>query len=274
MKKVLIVSGVICVLLFVMSIQNAVADVIHACVHPSNGKVRIVSGPDACQGPEGYMTWNEEGPQGESGPAGPQGDQGDPGPAGPQGEQGPQGVAGPIGPIGPQGSQGDQGPQGPAGADGADGLQGPPGISLAEIEEIQDAICDIFDQTSVTPRPDFCPETAECPCWPGVTVNDIIAALDAAVVVDRAYSVLGDPLGGAGSATIGDNDDAIPIMSAVIVPSDKGCKVFGTSGIPNIPGGDQYTFLVGISPEEAQQCAKDIMAAQVSLQWPVFVPGN
>ena len=72
MKKVLIVFGVICTFLFVMNIQIAVADVIHACVHPSNGKVRIVSGPDACTAPESYMAWNKEGLQGEQGPQGEQ----------------------------------------------------------------------------------------------------------------------------------------------------------------------------------------------------------
>ena len=148
--------------------------------------------------------------------------------------------------------------------------------NLADIEKIQEAICDIFDQTAVTPRPDFCPEPPACPCWPGVAVNDIVAALNAANVAgevgDPTYSVIGDPLGGAGSVTIGDNDDAIPIMSAVVF-QDNGCKVFGlTPEIENIPGGSPSEFLVGISQEEAKQCAKDIVAAQVSLQWPVVVP--
>jgi hypothetical protein len=93
-------------------------------------------------------------------------------------------------------------------------------------------------------------------------------------VVFPGYNVLGDPLGGAGLVTIGDYYDAIPIMNAVIDSSDIACNVFGIPGIPNIPGGNQWAYLSGISQEEARQCAKDIMAAQVSLQWPVYVSGN
>lgn len=51
-------------------------------------------------------------------------------------------TVGAVGPEGPQGSQ---------------GVQGPPGIVPADIQKMQDAICDIFYQTAVEPLPDFCP---------------------------------------------------------------------------------------------------------------------
>jgi collagen triple helix repeat protein len=77
----------------------------HACVHKSNGNVRIID-HDAgqnCKQNEQHVHWSQVGPPGAPGPAGP------PGPPGPAGPQGPQG------PAGPQGPQGDPGPQGPPG---------------------------------------------------------------------------------------------------------------------------------------------------------------
>jgi hypothetical protein len=121
MKKVILVFGVVFTLLLVFGINSAVADIINACVHRTNGKVRIVSGPGDCKKTEHFQSWNEQGPQGHPGPAGPQGDPGlagPPGPVGPQGDTGPQGEPGPVGPSGTPGADGPAGPMGPAGPPG------------------------------------------------------------------------------------------------------------------------------------------------------------
>ncbi len=90
--------------------------VIHACLTPGNGSIRMVDAAEPCRRREIRVQWNvvgPSGPQGLPGPQGPAGVNGAPGPAGPQG---PAGAIGPIGPIGPQGIQGPQGIEGPQGA--------------------------------------------------------------------------------------------------------------------------------------------------------------
>lgn len=109
------------------------ADEILACVHDSNGSVRIVESHSACRGSESPDGWNREGVPGEPGPAGPagamgpQGPAGETGPQGPPGPQGPAGEMGPQGPIGDAGPPGEAGPQGPTGESGAAGPTGPAG---------------------------------------------------------------------------------------------------------------------------------------------------
>jgi hypothetical protein len=130
---------------------------IHACMIPTDGTIRIVSDPATCKKNEEVLSWNITGQGGDPGLAcwdlngngiedaeedlnldnlwdtvdckGPQGDpgvQGDPGIQGPQGEQGIQGAAGATG---AQGLQGDVGPAGPAGATGPQGEVGPVGAA-------------------------------------------------------------------------------------------------------------------------------------------------
>jgi hypothetical protein len=74
MKKVLMELVLICLLLFGINNQSFATDnVIWACVHPSNGNVRIVNNAGDCKGPEIPFSWNivgPQGPQGESGPPG------------------------------------------------------------------------------------------------------------------------------------------------------------------------------------------------------------
>lgn len=117
--------------------------VIHACVRPSNGQVRIVPPSTACRAGERRLTWTRNavgvpglaGPRGPAGPAGPHGPAGPPGPAGPAGPQGlpglqgPQGLTGPAGPTGPAGKDGAPGPQGPRGATGPQGPAGPASLA-------------------------------------------------------------------------------------------------------------------------------------------------
>jgi lamin tail-like protein/collagen triple helix repeat protein len=82
--------------------------VINACVQRHTGRVRVVSGPNACRRGELPLAWNAQGPAGPPGPAGAPGANGAPGPAGPPGaagSQGPPGATGSRGPTGPAGAQ-------------------------------------------------------------------------------------------------------------------------------------------------------------------------
>ena len=121
MRKALIATGVILLVLVVTSLQSLAADVINGCHHKTTGILRIVSNYGECQAQEIAISWNMIGPQGEQGPEGPQG------PVGPQGPQGQKGDKGDTGATGPQGSQGDTGPQGPQGDKGDMGVTGPQG---------------------------------------------------------------------------------------------------------------------------------------------------
>ena len=88
---------------------------IHACVHDTNGKTRIVAPDEACMPSESPVDWAIVGPQGPQGDPGPQGD---------------------------QGPQGDPGPMGPAGQDGQDGQDGADGVSGYEtVTECDPADC-------------------------------------------------------------------------------------------------------------------------------------
>jgi hypothetical protein len=109
----------------------AVADthVIRACVNPSNGDIRMLSGA-ACPQDRQLITWSVQGPLGPQGVAGVPGPTGPAGPAGEAGVAGATGATGAIGPagtIGATGADGATGAQGPAGATGNDGPQGPTG---------------------------------------------------------------------------------------------------------------------------------------------------
>lgn len=55
------------------------SNVLHACVNPGNGNMRLVSSDTDCHANETFVEWNIEGPQGPPGPQGPQGPQGPPG---------------------------------------------------------------------------------------------------------------------------------------------------------------------------------------------------
>jgi collagen triple helix repeat protein len=96
--------------------------VIHACVHKSNGNVRVVNDAVACSSNETALNWNQDGPAGPQGSPGPQGSAGSAGAQGPAGPQGSAGSAGAQGPAGPAGPDGPAGPAGPAGPDGQDGV--------------------------------------------------------------------------------------------------------------------------------------------------------
>lgn len=59
------------------------ADVIEACVHKTNGNVRIVAATTACHATESRIQWNSEGPAGPPGPAGEDGEDGEDAASGP-----------------------------------------------------------------------------------------------------------------------------------------------------------------------------------------------
>lgn len=58
---------------------RATSDQIHACKNKGSGGLRVVSGPDDCNGSETPLSWNAQGNAGVPGPTGPAGP---PGPAG------------------------------------------------------------------------------------------------------------------------------------------------------------------------------------------------
>lgn len=97
------------------------AVVITACVHKSNGSVRIVASGADCKSNEVATEWNQQGPPGDPGP------EGEPGEPGAQGPEGPEGPEGPPGPAGLEGAKGDTGDPGAPGAPGSPGPQGPAG---------------------------------------------------------------------------------------------------------------------------------------------------
>lgn len=127
-----------------VSADGGETNLIHACVTPILGVVRIISPTAKCLPKEVAMHWSTTpAPQG---PAGPQGDPGPTGPAGPKGDPGAPGAQGPAGPTGPQGAKGDPGPQGP---------QGPSGLSGHEIRVVNDIIRSAFDSGKQVTA--FCP---------------------------------------------------------------------------------------------------------------------
>ena len=165
MRKALIATGVILLVLVVTSLQSLAEDVINGCHHKTTGILRIVSSYGECQPQEIAISWNMIGPQGEQGPEGPQG------PVGPQGQKGDKGDTGATGEQGLTGDKGDKGDKGDTGATGAQGPpgemgpEGPPGIAgldgidglhcwdlnenyacdLPDEDKNDDDICDVSD---------------------------------------------------------------------------------------------------------------------------------
>ena len=118
------------------------AVVITACVHKSNGNVRIVADGADCTSNEVATEWNQQGRAGDPGPQGAPGAQGPEGPEGPPGPAGPQGAKGDTGDPGAPGAPGPTGPQGPQGPQGLTGPQGPSGTSRA-FHSVFDGITEI-----------------------------------------------------------------------------------------------------------------------------------
>ena len=87
-----------------MTGTSAHGDIIHACVLPTTGALRIIDANKSCAPNERRIQWDQIGPAGPAGPAGPTGLAGPTGPAGPAGPVGPAGPAGPEGPKGDPGS--------------------------------------------------------------------------------------------------------------------------------------------------------------------------
>ena len=145
MRKALIATGVIILVLVVTSLQSiAEENVIYGCVK-KNGQFRIVNTPNDCKESETAIYWNKVGPQGEPGLPGEQGltgEKGDKGDAGATGPQGPQGDIGPQGPKGDKGDQGDKGDKGDTGEPGATGQQGEPGATGQQGEQGPPGECD------------------------------------------------------------------------------------------------------------------------------------
>ena len=70
MRRSFIAAGVILSLLVVISLQSYADDVIHGCIHKTNGKLRVVGSPNECKQTEIAIYWNKVGPQGEQGEPG------------------------------------------------------------------------------------------------------------------------------------------------------------------------------------------------------------
>ena len=107
------------------------ADVIHACVIPSSGEMKIAAANADCGANGISLQWNQDGPAGPAGPMGPLGPAGPAGPTGATGPAGPAGAAGPAGPTGatgPAGPTGATGPAGPAGAAQVQYITGDPAV--------------------------------------------------------------------------------------------------------------------------------------------------
>ncbi|HEV7240998.1 MAG TPA: hypothetical protein VGQ36_17295 [Thermoanaerobaculia bacterium] len=70
-------------ILLVWGTSPLAAAVIEACVHKTNGNVRIVSATTVCHASETRIQWNSEGPAGPPGPAGEDGEDGEDAASGP-----------------------------------------------------------------------------------------------------------------------------------------------------------------------------------------------
>jgi hypothetical protein len=83
----------------------AQSQIVHACVNPGNGNIRVVAANERCKANETALQWNAAGAPGPAGPAGPagspgaKGDRGDQGLPGIMGPQGAPGASAPIGAI-------------------------------------------------------------------------------------------------------------------------------------------------------------------------------
>jgi hypothetical protein len=100
MKRQILASISIAVLLSLCSAAEAATVTYYGCVNNSTGGIKIVNSTTECASGFHRIQWNQEGPEGPTGPRGA------------------------TGATGAQGSQGMQGPQGP---------QGPPGITAAYV---------------------------------------------------------------------------------------------------------------------------------------------
>jgi hypothetical protein len=134
-KKALVFSGLLILLLVGYMGEALAASKTDACVDQTTGDIRLLLSGGSCNATEnaiGLSITGKMGPTGPKGAAGPKGDKGPQGPVGPPGPKGPKGPKGDKG-AGEQGPQGIQGPQGPkgdtgaAGPPGTNGLTGPPG---------------------------------------------------------------------------------------------------------------------------------------------------
>jgi len=128
MRKALIATGVILLVLFVTSLQSFASEIC-VCINKKGYMKFTESGQCKTQN---QLCWNADGIQG------PPGEPGEPGPEGPQGPQGEQGEEGP------------QGQQGEAGADGIDGLHcwdlnGNRVCDLSTEDKNNDNQCDVSD---------------------------------------------------------------------------------------------------------------------------------
>ncbi len=159
MRKTLIATGVILLVLVVTNLQSFASEIC-VCIDKKGNMKFSESG--RCIPKQSLLCWNLEGPQGEQGPEGPQGpvgpqgqkgDKGDTGATGEQGltgDKGDKGDAGAIGPQGPPGEVGPEGPQGIAGLDGIDGLHcwdlnGNYACDLPDEDKNDDEECNVSD---------------------------------------------------------------------------------------------------------------------------------
>lgn len=141
-------------------------------------------------------------------------------------------------------------------------------IDSFDLEEIKTAICNIYDQTSVAPRPAFCPEPVACPCWPGVTPDQISTEFAAAAdVADPVFQLSPGYV-----ASIGDLDDGDPLLSAIIYAGSYACKAkgMGEIGIADTLNSDPNIddWMVGLSYDQALRCYHDLEIAGGTLGWP------
>jgi hypothetical protein len=83
---------------------SAQSPIVHACVNPGNGNIRVVAANERCKSNERALQWNAAGAPGPAGPAGPTGSPGVKGDKGEPGDDGAQGLPGIIGPEGPPGA--------------------------------------------------------------------------------------------------------------------------------------------------------------------------
>ena len=84
--RVVLSRTLLCLAMTLLMPVSASAEVVIACIHKTNGMLRVVDAATRCHASEVAMSWSAVG---------------EPGPAGPEGPEGPQGPAGQAGPAGP-----------------------------------------------------------------------------------------------------------------------------------------------------------------------------
>ena len=62
----LIVTGIVLgsATIALANADESAPTLIHSCVNPASGEMKIVSGPSDCAKNEQYLSWNQQGPQG------------------------------------------------------------------------------------------------------------------------------------------------------------------------------------------------------------------